>query len=157
MKAKLIHQAFERDARSILRVVRKKFPEARIASGCPADVRGFSDVDILVFREGADEKRVQRRIERREVNILITGNPQRKRSLDHRLVELVMARSRPQALREVAALKSEGMKTEAAWAKALSLHEGDPYDAVAEIAQEWRQQRADGLQLVTAAIINHCG
>ena len=133
MKAQIIHQAFEKDARAVLRVVRKKFPEARIASGCPADVKGLSDVDILVFREGAKERRLLQHLEGREVNILITGDESRKRSLIHRTVELRLMRQDQDDLQRAVELKRLGFNSEAAWAKAMgpAWEWGmDPYDTL---------------------------
>ena len=137
------HQTFERDARACLRVIKQTYPEARIASGCPADCGHKSDVDILVFRPDVDkEKRITKRLKGREVNILITGDPARRRSLDHRVVELVLARHRHHLLKEVIFLKTEeGMKTEEAWCSAIGITEMDPYDGVSDIAKTWRQRR----------------
>lgn len=134
-----IHQAFEKDARAVLRVVRKKFPEARIASGCPADVAGLSDIDVLVFREGAKERWIQKRMQGREVNILVTGDETRKRALAHREWEL--REMRVSVLNSVEATceyKRQGLKTEEAWCKAcdLTILSGDDvYTTIAD-AQE---------------------
>lgn len=137
MEPKLVHQAFERDARSILSVIRTEFPEARIASGAPADISGLSDVDILVFRDGATEQRVYRKMDGRDVNILITGDRERKRSLVHRAYELYALRdASPEELEFVVEAKRGGRSTEAAWS--LLLLEYDPEDAYDFIVAMWR-------------------
>lgn len=140
-----MHLAFEREAREVLGEIRKTMPEARIASGAPADVKGLSDIDILVFRPGADEARMQKRIKGREVNILITGDPIRRRALAHREWELremrYCAAHDPQLLDVVVNLKRGGLSTEAAWCVA-SWPEScdDPYEVVA-LAQEVTPRR----------------
>lgn len=127
------HQCVAREA---LRLVKNAgYTSARIASGWPAS--GSSDIDILVYenhRSEDQEERVTFFCQGREVNVLISGDARRLRSLRHRLVEIRATKTEsPETVAQVVRMKVAGVKTEKAWQQALGLKGECCYTAVAAL------------------------
>lgn len=106
-------------------------PGAQLASGGLEDARGLSDVDVVVLASEEVPRYYTVPGYDREVNVLVTNDAARLRSLVHRAVELELEEKFPQLVPAARAVKAAGAGTEAAWASVLGLS-GCQYDAMAD-------------------------
>ena len=121
--------------RTVLEVwqqVRDLLPaDAKLASGGLEDARGISDVDVVLFSSTAEPEYYSIPGYDREVNVLVTNDAKRLRSVVHRDVQIELEEKFPQLVPKARAAKAAGAGTEAAWAAVLCLS-GCHYDAMAD-------------------------